>query len=159
MLATAASQRWSAESNLIDAVEHVGRLALLVRADRAGRGEELEEQLFRFGRVLDEEPRLTALLSDYSAPAQGRIALVDKVLSGGGGSVDPTAATLLANTQVFWVALLSALPCGLLYAALAGADCSTIPPAVFKSLYKHVLTDLGLEAFMKDWRATGQKIL
>mgnify|MGYP002148626806 CR=1 FL=1 len=98
VLATAASQRWSAESNLIDAVEHVGRLALLVRADRAGRGEELEEQLFRFGRVLDEEPRLTALLSDYSAPAQGRIALVDKVLSGGGGSVDPTAATLLANT-------------------------------------------------------------
>lgn len=98
VLATAASQRWSAESNLIDAVEHVGRLALLVRADRSGRGEELEEQLFRFGRVLDEEPRLTALLSDYSAPAQGRIALLDKVLSGGGGSVDPTAAMLLANT-------------------------------------------------------------
>lgn len=44
-------------------------------------------------------------------------------------------------------------------AALAGADCATIPPAVFKSLYKHVLTDLGLEAFMKDWAATGQKIL
>jgi transaldolase len=44
-------------------------------------------------------------------------------------------------------------------AAIAGADCATIPPAVFKSLYKHVLTDLGLEAFLKDWRATGQSIL
>ena len=44
-------------------------------------------------------------------------------------------------------------------AAIAGADCATIPPAVFKSLYKHVLTDLGLEAFMKDWKATGQSIL
>ncbi|HRP11477.1 MAG TPA: transaldolase family protein, partial [Terricaulis sp.] len=43
--------------------------------------------------------------------------------------------------------------------ALAGADCATIPPAVFKSLYKHVLTDLGLEAFLKDWKATGQSIL
>jgi transaldolase len=44
-------------------------------------------------------------------------------------------------------------------AAIAGADCATIPPAVFKSLYKHVLTDAGLEAFLKDWRATGQSIL
>jgi transaldolase len=44
-------------------------------------------------------------------------------------------------------------------AALAGADCATIPPAVFKSLYKHVLTDAGLEAFLKDWRSTGQRIV
>ena len=44
-------------------------------------------------------------------------------------------------------------------AALAGADCATIPPAVFKSLYKHHLTDAGLEAFTRDWRATGQSIL
>jgi transaldolase len=43
-------------------------------------------------------------------------------------------------------------------AALAGADCATIPPSVFKALYKHVLTDLGLEAFLKDWAATGQTI-
>lgn len=43
--------------------------------------------------------------------------------------------------------------------ALAGADCATIPPAVFKSLYKHILTDIGLEAFLKDWKATGQSIL
>jgi len=44
-------------------------------------------------------------------------------------------------------------------AALAGADCATIPPAVFKTLYKHILTDVGLEAFLKDWKATGQTIL
>jgi len=44
-------------------------------------------------------------------------------------------------------------------AAIAGADCATIPPAVFKSLYKHNLTDTGLAAFLKDWAATGQSIL
>ncbi|MGD9814834.1 MAG: fructose-6-phosphate aldolase [Hyphomonadaceae bacterium] len=44
-------------------------------------------------------------------------------------------------------------------AAIAGADCATIPPAVFKSLYKHNLTDAGLAAFLKDWAATGQSIL
>lgn len=44
-------------------------------------------------------------------------------------------------------------------AALAGADCATIPPAIFKALYKHILTDVGLQAFLKDWAATGQSIL
>lgn len=44
-------------------------------------------------------------------------------------------------------------------AALSGADCATIPPAVFRALYKHVLTDVGLENFLKDWKASGQKIL
>lgn len=44
-------------------------------------------------------------------------------------------------------------------AALAGADCATIPPAVFRALYKHNLTDSGLEAFLRDWKSTGQSIL
>ena len=44
-------------------------------------------------------------------------------------------------------------------AALAGADCATIPPSVFRAMYKHALTDAGLAAFMKDWNASGQKIL
>src|ERR1700761_1619789 len=44
-------------------------------------------------------------------------------------------------------------------AALAGADCATIPPAVFKDLVKHPLTDRGLEQFLADWKATGQSIL
>lgn len=43
-------------------------------------------------------------------------------------------------------------------AAIAGADCATIPPAVFRALYKHPLTDLGLEAFLKDWKASGLAI-
>src|SRR5262249_19658710 len=44
-------------------------------------------------------------------------------------------------------------------AAMAGADCATIPPPVFPGLYKHSLTDAGLVAFLKDWRSTGQSIL
>lgn len=43
-------------------------------------------------------------------------------------------------------------------AALAGADCATLPPAVFRALYKHPLTDLGLEAFLKDWKASGLSV-
>ena len=44
-------------------------------------------------------------------------------------------------------------------AAIAGADCATIPPAVFESLFKHPLTEKGLEQFMSDWAKTGQSIL
>jgi transaldolase len=43
-------------------------------------------------------------------------------------------------------------------AALAGADVATVPPAVLKGLVKHPLTDKGLEAFLADWKKTGQTI-
>lgn len=44
-------------------------------------------------------------------------------------------------------------------AALIGADVVTIPPAILGQLYKHPLTDKGLEAFLADWEKTGQSIL
>jgi transaldolase len=43
--------------------------------------------------------------------------------------------------------------------AMIGADVVTAPPAVIKGLASHVLTDKGLDQFMKDWAKTGQKIL
>ncbi len=43
-------------------------------------------------------------------------------------------------------------------AALIGADVSTVPPAILKALVKHPLTDKGLEAFLADWKKTGQSI-
>ncbi len=44
-------------------------------------------------------------------------------------------------------------------AALSGADCATIPPEVFEALFKHPLTEKGLQQFMADWAKTGQSIL
>ena len=43
--------------------------------------------------------------------------------------------------------------------AKIGADVATAPPAVIKKMADHVLTDKGLDAFMKDWASTGQSIL
>jgi transaldolase len=43
-------------------------------------------------------------------------------------------------------------------AAMIGADVATVPPAILKALYKHPLTDKGLDAFLADWAKTGQKI-
>lgn len=36
-------------------------------------------------------------------------------------------------------------------AALLGCDIATIPPAVFRSMVKHPLTDRGIASFKKDW--------
>ena len=44
-------------------------------------------------------------------------------------------------------------------AALMGADVVTLPPKILTALYKHPLTDSGLEAFLQDWANTGQSIL
>ena len=43
--------------------------------------------------------------------------------------------------------------------ALIGADVMTAPPSVIKAMANHILTDKGIEQFMKDWAKTGQKIL
>ena len=43
--------------------------------------------------------------------------------------------------------------------ALIGADVATAPPSVIRKMADHVLTDKGLDAFMKDWAKTGQNIL
>ncbi len=97
LLKAAVSGRWSSDANLVDAVEHVARLALLVRAEREQAAGDVEEQLFRFSRVLDVEPGLASLLSDHSAPAEGRVKLLRDVLPSG-TSVNKTTLQLLSQT-------------------------------------------------------------
>lgn len=46
-----------------------------------------------------------------------------------------------------------------LAAARMGAPVATIPPKIFRELYKHPLTDSGLDAFLNDWQKTKQSIL
>ena len=50
-------------------------------------------------------------------------------------------------------------PMHVVEAAQIGADVCTIPPGILWKLFKHPLTDRGLEAFLDDWRKTGQKIV
>lgn len=50
-------------------------------------------------------------------------------------------------------------PVHVLEAAKLGAHVATLPPAVLRQLFRHPLTDRGLEAFLADWAKTGQSIL
>jgi transaldolase len=44
-------------------------------------------------------------------------------------------------------------------AAMIGADVATIPPEVLEKLYKHPLTDKGLEQFLADYQKSGMEPL
>ncbi|MGB8407248.1 MAG: F0F1 ATP synthase subunit B/delta [Mycobacterium sp.] len=97
LLRAAVSSRWSEQADLVDAIEYVARLALIKRAEVSGEVEDVEDQLFKFSRVLDAQPRLSILLGDYGTPASGRIALLQGVVSAA-GAVNGTVKALLEQT-------------------------------------------------------------
>lgn len=89
------SARWSGSPDLIDAVEDLARRATLAVAEKDGSLDEVEDELFRFGRVLDREPRLNALLGDAATSADKRVGLLREVL---GDKTSPVTACLLEQS-------------------------------------------------------------
>ena len=86
--------RWSQSGDLVSALERLGRQATLAVAEKNGRLEDVEDELFRFGRILDREPELNGLLSESSSSAEQRVALLTTVL---GGKSSPVTAALLTQ--------------------------------------------------------------
>jgi F-type H+-transporting ATPase subunit delta len=91
-VSAAATARWSRPGDLVDALETLSRNAFLGAAEKTGGLDDVEDELFRFGRILDREPQLTGLLADTGAPVEGRLGLLDRLLA---GKVSPTTTTLL----------------------------------------------------------------
>lgn len=89
------SARWSGSLDLVEALEILARRAALGVAEKEGGLDEIEDQLFRFGRILDREPELATLLVDRNTPADKRVELLNRVLD---GKVAPVTATLLEQT-------------------------------------------------------------
>jgi F-type H+-transporting ATPase subunit delta len=86
--------RWSRPRDLVDAAERLGQLAWLSVAQRQGVIEEVEDELFRAGRLVDRESHLRTLLGDLTVPADRRVGLLGSVLS---GKVHPVTDRLLAR--------------------------------------------------------------
>ena len=97
ILGAAVSARWSATNDFVACVQYLARLGLLEQAEREHQVDEVADQLFRFGRVLAAQPRLTSLLSDYQEPVNARVTLLDSILGAGSG-VNPTTKALLTQT-------------------------------------------------------------
>jgi len=79
--ATAVRQRWSATRDLADAVEAAGVHAFLAAAEADGDLDELEDELFRFARIVAAQPELVEALTDRKAPVAARQQLVDSLLA------------------------------------------------------------------------------
>ena len=87
--------RWSRAGDLLEGLESLARAAAFGVAEKDGSLDRVEDELFRFGRVLDREPELSRLLSDTATPVDKRLGLLRELLV---EKVTPVTATLLEQT-------------------------------------------------------------
>jgi F-type H+-transporting ATPase subunit delta len=74
--------RWSRPSELADAIEQLAVSAESARAESDGRLDDLEDELFRFSRVVEGEPELRGALTNVALPVERKADLVGALLEG-----------------------------------------------------------------------------
>jgi F-type H+-transporting ATPase subunit delta len=84
--------RWSSSKDLVRGLERLARIALLVQAERAGRLDAVEDELFRLGRIIGGQVDLERLLSDPTADADGKATVVNELID---GKVEPVTQSLV----------------------------------------------------------------
>jgi len=94
LIETVARLRWSHPIDLVDAFMSLATEASLDAADARGELDGVEDELFRFGRIIGGDRELGRILSDRKASAEGKRALLDRLLS---GRVSPVTEQLLRN--------------------------------------------------------------
>ena len=82
LVAAAAESRWATSGDMVDAIEQLAIEAMVLAADAGDGLDELEDGLFRFGRVVAGEPDLRAALASTSLPAERKQGLLDTLLTG-----------------------------------------------------------------------------
>ena len=93
----------------------------------------------------------------YVSPFVGRV----DDNSFGGLCLVKEIASIFTKQNVFDTEILAASVRGVRQVGRAfeyGAHIVTIPPSVFDGMYKHVLTDAGLDQFDKDWQGVQDNI-
>ncbi|MGY1847695.1 F0F1 ATP synthase subunit delta [Blastococcus sp. SYSU DS1021] len=94
LLGVSVRQRWSRPLDLVEAAEDLATEAALDAADVRGELDDVEDELFRFGRIVSGDRELSRILSDRSASPQGKGELLERLLS---GRVSPVTELLLRN--------------------------------------------------------------
>jgi F-type H+-transporting ATPase subunit delta len=93
-----ADSRWSSPRDLADAAEELAVLATAAAAEGGGQLDDLEDELFRFGRILSAEPALRSALEDQEPPAEGKRGLLDALLA---DKVTPAALRLITQAVIY----------------------------------------------------------
>jgi F-type H+-transporting ATPase subunit delta len=94
LIEAVARQRWSRPPDLVEAFMALATEASLDAAEVRGELDDVEDELFRFGRIVSSDRELGRILSDRKAPAGGKAALLDRLLS---RKVSPVTEQLLRN--------------------------------------------------------------
>ncbi len=92
LITDAVAMRWSSPWDLTDGLEIVADEALLAAAEQEGRLDTVEDELFRFERILANADQLVAALDATGVPAERRRGLLRSLL---GDKVQPITAELL----------------------------------------------------------------
>lgn len=74
--------RWSQPRDLVDAVAELSVDAEIIGAQRDGSLDDLEDELFRFGRIVAGQPELRSVLSDPTVSDARKAGLVSGLLDG-----------------------------------------------------------------------------
>ncbi len=82
VLEAAVSQRWAAEVDLSTALESLAVECFLAHAEGFGRLGRVEDELFRFNRIVDGNDELRAALTDKRSSAAARAQVVESLLAG-----------------------------------------------------------------------------
>lgn len=99
VLTTAVAQDWSRTSDLVDTLVLLGQEALLESASERGRLDAVEDELFRLGRIIADNPELEQALSDRGKPAEGKRELIARLLSGKAEPITVTLAEQVVTRQ------------------------------------------------------------
>ncbi|MFR9797020.1 F0F1 ATP synthase subunit delta [Streptomyces sp. MS06] len=74
--------RWSQSRDLVDALEELADTADLTAAQKSGALDDVEDELFRFGRIVSSSTELRAALTDRKATASAKGELLRSLLGG-----------------------------------------------------------------------------
>jgi F-type H+-transporting ATPase subunit delta len=80
VLVEAVGNRWSTPRELVDGIDELARTALLVHAERQNRLDAVEDDLFRFSRIVAGDGELERALADRTAPADAKRTLLATLL-------------------------------------------------------------------------------
>lgn len=80
VVSTIVQQRWASERDLTDTVESLAVQAVLAVAERGGRADRVEDELFRFERLVAATPQLRDVLTDRTVPGAAKAEVVATLL-------------------------------------------------------------------------------
>jgi F-type H+-transporting ATPase subunit delta len=92
-----AGLRWSEPRDVVDALEALAVESALQQAEDEGVLDEVEDELFRFGRIVDGQPELRAALTDRNLPAARKGDLLHRLID---GKVADVTASLIERAVV-----------------------------------------------------------